>query len=260
MLLYDHYFSDKFQKNNGFFANIQVENLICIAKTKLSQTETGRLFPLLKKFEMTNLLKYKKRVETLEHKLKKCANLKLEFYSHLNESAVDYLKIVKLGSSAYDHIQSIFQEVSSLMKVSSRDYTLIKRAIFLEKFLMEKTVVSPELNKMIDDAVVEFQNVKNIENSIDSNQHRFNQFSADNAIVLVSCSGPPFRISHISGNYRRFFDAKDTQIVGSVLETYMPDLIARNHNRYLLDFLQGTDSHTRLRYLSTSIKRQGRLL
>lgn len=257
MLLYDHYFSANFQKNNGLFSNVRVENLICIAKNKLSQTETGRLYPLLKKFDMTNLLKYKKRVEKLEQKLKKSANLKLEFYSQLNEPSIDYLKIVKLGSSAYDQIQSIFLEVSALMKISVRDYTLIKRAIFLEKFLMEKTVVSPELNKMIDDAILDFQNVKNIENSIDSNQHRFNQFSADNAIVLVSCSGPPFRISHISGNYRRFFDAKENQIVGSLLETYMPDLIAKNHNRYLLDFLQGTDSHTRLRYLSTSIKRQG---
>ena len=145
------------------------------------------------------------------------------------------------------------------MKVSSRDYTLIKRAIYLEKFLMDRVKISPELDKMIEEAIMEYQNVKSIENSIESNQHRFNQFSADNAVALVSCAGPPFKISHISGNYKTFFGCKESQIVGTVLENYMPDIIARNHNRYMLDFLQGSECQTKLRYLSTSIKRQSRL-
>lgn len=258
-LLYDYYYSPFFQKNNNIMDNMRVLNLIFIAKEKLSQTETGRLSPLLKKFEMTKLLKYKKRVENLEVKLKDAANSKLMFYAQLNETQMDYIKIVKLGSSAYDKIDANFKEISSLMKISTRDYTLVKRAIFLEKFLMEKTLMDPELNKMIEEAISDFHNTKGIESSIESNQYRFNQFNADNAVVLVSSSGPPYKFSHVSGNYRKFFDSKQSQIIGSTLETFMPDLIAKNHNRYLLDFLQGTDTHTKLRYLSTCVKRQGKI-
>lgn len=255
LMLYSALYNKKFQKNDGLLDNFKMYNYIALASDKLrQQADYEQKNSKQLSLNISGLLNYKKRVASLEVKLRKATEIKIELYSTLGESIINCNTLFTKGSDVYGEVQTTRDEIMDLLKINNKDFFLIKRAIFLEKIVLEQQSISPELSKALDEIITENQMPKDFEYTVETRKHKLNLFSSEHAVLMMSCSGPPFKITHVSGNYKDLFEANETKLVGSNVDQYMPAVIARNHDRFVLNYLNGREYYDTPSFIASCVK------
>lgn len=260
LLLYEAYYSREFQMNNKIMDNFRMFNLIDLASSSMKQAFSFKKTGFMKSKSLSQLLMFKRRVAGLQSQLKKAAESKIELYSQLSLDNINCSTLFQRGNDTFELQESCKREINSLLRISNKDFFLVKRGIFLEKFLYEKQMISPALSKALDEVVLEHQVPKDLDFTVETTKHKINFFSADHAVVMVSCAGPPFKIAHVSGNYRDIFEASESELVGSHIDQYMPECISRLHDRYVLNYLNGKENLGDTSYIASCVKTASRFI
>ena len=213
--------------------------------------------PLGTNLHLNQLLDYKRRVSELDPHLRNLTAAKIDFYSSFNDPIINFDSLVRTGEKCYNNIQKLKKEIDTLFHTSNRDGNLVFRAIYFDKALLEESRNSRKLAaKLISTKQYDTQYLRKMENSLTITKFKFNPFDVSNVVLLVSCSNSQseFRFSNASDNAIDLFGLSGDAMVGQVINDFMPSQIAKEHDRFIKNFLNGRSNPRQSVFVNTFAK------
>ena len=147
IFIYQHIYSRKYQAESSFFRDLFLQHLMVKSKRILKMTSEDNIRLVTNKLHLTKVLDYRLRVERLVKFNKELTTEKVELYSGLSESEIDYLKTIKKGSKLYHGTKETKAEIEVLLNINDKNIVLLKEAANFELCVQEKSSISERLKK-----------------------------------------------------------------------------------------------------------------
>ena len=216
---------------------------------KLVQLERSRETSMkVKSGQVSTILTFKEELEEFDALIHVTARKKAEFYSSILPNAVDFKVMIDLGQETFSDIERSAELVKSLLDVNNKSLELIKKVIFYEQVVLEKMCLSKRLARLYHEShqesikkklAKERGEVREIDHTGEENR-LIDLYSSDNAVVFVEGTvKSSFRIHSCTGNIHEIFESTERGLVGRELNSFMPGIIAEQHDEFIMNYLSG---------------------
>lgn len=232
---YNYIFSQDYKKDESLFKNIVLMNYIDLSSKRLHKEFLDSPY-WLSSNRITNIFNFSERIDEVERKFVELVRLNTEFYEELSGSSINFKYLINSGKEIHDIKEWMEKEFEELFEITKDNSKLISLYINFQL----------NINFESDESLSEYYEklhflyktdiYKSLQELADKNQ-KMNLFSNKNMIVFVNILKSKFYISKFSSNTPGFFGMDDKELKGKSLSDLMPLEISKDHDRYVLDFV-----------------------
>lgn len=232
---YNYMFRLGYRVSGGILKNIKLMNFIDISNIKLHRKFLESPYWISNKC-LFKVFNFTKRVDELEQKFIELIKLNVHFYQELGLSSINFRLVVESGKKIYKIKNEMEKEFESLFKISNNNSKLITLYLNFKlniNFDQDEALIEhyQKLHSLYQmDGYKTFQELANKHNNL-------NLFSNTNMLVFVNILKSKFYISKFTSNTPPFFEMDEKDLKGKHLNDLMPSEISKDHDRYVLDFV-----------------------
>lgn len=233
------------------YSHIIINNFVLLCKRAMQEVETETVKSAIHNMKLSSILNFRNRVQNLRNRIKNLIYQKIEFYSHLLPTVINYEKLCEVANSHLKLRNEITKELKELFEIGPNNIKLNREAAMFELCVLELRYVTKKTMSRYSEALMEMNNHKQSVNSLELQIYRksFSLFASSNIVVFAKPIRGIYRIMDFTQNATDLFGVKKHALAGSYLTDYMTLDIAAEHDRIVTNYLNG----------STQSKKNGRI-
>lgn len=237
---YDYIYSKRYASESSINRDIYLFNCIDICKRQFVLEQELKYKSYLPKLDIGQVMDYRLRVDALKEQVDMIIREKVDLYSMMVKSRIDYKGMVGKSSFIFSSTEAVAAEINTLFGCKGSNSKLIKLAARFELLVQEKKRFSHKLRTYYMETLFD---MKNKNGSIQSavNKFKFNTLNSANSVVFCRNHNGSFKIVDHSQNALHLFGVEPNKplLKGKCVNEFMTANIAAEHDRVMINYLNG---------------------
>lgn len=233
---YNFIYSREYQSESSIFKNILMQNFLHISQKKIHKQFIDSSFWLTSK-RFYQVFEYFETVDVIEKQFYKIVDHHMKFYKELQETTINYKDIRHVATDIFDLKKAIVKNFDNMLAITHNNSKLV--SLWINYKLNIEFATDFELQEkfqLLHDLINDDKTPKTLE-QLKKEKNQLNIYANQGMSVFVNVLKSQFYVSKFSSNMPKFFDIDAQEMKGMLLSDLMPIEIRREHDRYVLDYV-----------------------
>jgi hypothetical protein len=251
LFLYESIYSIKYLKEETVESTIRLQNLLHLCKQTIINDMSATLkLRVFEKVSFEVVLNFRRRVQQLKATVKNCIVRKMDLYSLLIQSKINFEKLMIMGSEIVKLSNSVKLEIDDLMNYQGEIIDLVRQALLYELCVEERPIISDKLRKRYQLAIEDSRRrVSSVDPEIIKTRS-FSYLNSTNLVLFVRKYNEEFRICKFTANASQYLEIDKSLLQGAPLNGFIPKSVAQVHDKLLTNFINGNSYSQRNGYIN----------
>ena len=243
VLLLCYSFIDSIQEERevNMLTLVKVENFIGLAKSLMLNADSKAQKAFVPGLNLTSILEFQTRVESLSKRIAEMFREKLEVYSILSEHQINYKTLLDVCEGLSSSIDETKKEVSRLLCIRENHFELVRNIKIFYIDILERKKLPARFKMNLSELVKELrQKAGSMRPDASNKKAHHSVYNSANVVLFAgNKNSSTFRMTKFSPNASELFQMSPKELIGAQISDFMHKSIGERHDRVMINFLNG---------------------